>query len=374
MRSWSIITFQRRLGLRPVVVTSPKHGMGGKGVEVRDGIEHYRTRAVAGPPFVRELALMCRLAGQLTRVCRLEPVDLIHAHSPVLTGLPALWVGRRLGVPVVYESRAFWEDAAVDSGSYGKGSLRYRIVRALETFLFRRVDAAVTICEAMRRDLLGRGVPAARLHVVPNGVDVEWFRPSPYPSAERERLGLNEGLVFGFIGSFNRYEGLRFLLDTAPDLARRIPGARVLLVGSGPEEAALRAESRRLSGMVLMPGRVAHERVRGVYEALDVFVCPRLSSRLTELVTPLKPLEAMAMERPVLASDVGGLAELVQPGVTGLLFRSGSREDFLDQAVRAGHDHALRRRLGIAARAHLVEERSWASIVARYPGIYASAA
>ncbi len=378
-RSRSIVMFQRRLGLRPVVVTSPKHGSARNEVEQHDGISHHRTAAMTGSglsrtPFVRELLLMARLTKRVTQVARAEGSTLLHAHSPVLNGLPALWAGRRLGLPVVYEARAFWEDAAVDHGTYPEKSVRYRVARALETFLFRQADAVVTICEGMRSDLIARGVSRDRLSVVHNGVDTEWFHPMQRDPQISARLGLNGGPVFGFVGSFYRYEGLQFLLRAAPELIRRLPAARILLVGGGPDEDELRDLARPLGEAVAIPGRIPHAVIRQIYAAIDVFVCPRRRSRLTEMVTPLKPLEAMAMARPVLASDVGGLAELIQPEVTGLLFEADSPEAFVAQAVRTGKDRALQQRLGREARAYLVEHRSWERIISRYLEIYSRAA
>jgi PEP-CTERM/exosortase A-associated glycosyltransferase len=377
-RSRSIVTFQRALGLTPVVLTSSKHGSAADGLETHDGIPHYRTRPtdqtpLAALPFGRELLLMVRLTRRIREVAARERPAVLHAHSPLLNGLPALLAGRQLALPVVYEARAFWEDAAVDHGTYGSRSLRYRLGRALETLLFKTVDAGVTICEPMRRDLIARGVPAARLHVVGNGVDTSWFSPGAPDPALRAQLGLDGGPAFGFIGSFYQYEGLDVLLDTAPEVARQLPGARFVLVGTGPEETALRKAANALGGLVVMPGSVPHDRVRALYASLDVFVYPRRRSRLTELVTPLKPLEAMSMGRCVVASDVGGLAELIAPEITGLLFRAEARDDLVRQAVRAGSDRSLQERLGRSARAHLIEHRRWERLVDRYRAVYTAA-
>jgi PEP-CTERM/exosortase A-associated glycosyltransferase len=377
-RSRSIVMFQHRLGLRPVVLTSPKHGPSAEEVEVHDRIRHYRTPAGTGhrlarAPFVREIFLMLRLARRIAEVARREGATVLHAHSPLLNGVPALWAGRRLKLPVIYEARAFWEDAAVDHGTYSARSSRYRVARGLETFLFRNADAAVTICEGMRQDLIGRGIPPSRLHVVGNGVDTEWFRPTEPDPALATALKLDRGPVFGFIGSFYRYEGIDLLLDVVPELASRLPGARVLLVGGGPEEERLRARACGLADHVVMPGKMPHERIRQLYAAIDVFVCPRRRSRLTELVTPLKPLEAMSMSRLVLGSDVGGLAELIQPEVTGMLFEAERPHALVAQAVRAGSDPTLRHRLGQQAREHTTAHRSWERIVAGYHDIYATA-
>ena len=373
-RSRNIVVFQKAAGLSPVVLTSPKHGPAPAPREVLEGIAHYRTApdgsALTRVPYVAELALMARTARRIAAVARAESARVIHAHSPVLNGLPALWAGRRLGVPVVYEARAFWEDAAVDHGTTREGSARYRITRALETFLFRRAARVVTIARAMRGELIERGVDAGRISVVPNGVDVEWFAPRPPRPELRDRLGLHGGSVLGFIGSFYHYEGLSFLLEGMAALRQRFPRARLLLVGGGGEDRALRAQAATLGDGVVFAGQVPYARVRDFYPLVDVFVCPRRRMRLTELVTPLKPLEAMAMGQPILASDVGGHAELIQHDVTGILFPAESRERFVAEAERLLGDAELRARLGAQARAAVVERRTWPQVVDRYLAVY----
>jgi len=372
-RSLSIVQFQARLGLRPVVLTSPKHGGDSDGSETIEGLPYYRTgRAGGRVPVLRELRQMLRMASRIATVARVEGASLLHAHSPVLNGVPALWVGRRLGLPVVYEARGLWEDAAVDHGTTREGSVRYRLSRALEGWVFRKADGVVTICEGMRQDFIRRGVPPDRVVVVPNGVDVESFHPRARNENLARNLGLDGGPVFGFIGSFYRYEGLRFLAEAVPAIRRTLPKARFLLVGGGQEEPALRAMTADFGDAVIFAGRVPHQHIREFYSVIDVFVCPRRRMRLTELVTPLKPLEAMAMAVPVLASDVGGHAELIRHGETGLLFPAESMEGLVAAAVRLGSDVALGRRLGDSARAYVTRERTWARLVARYPDLYAA--
>ncbi len=370
-RSRSIVRFQSQLGLRPVVLTSPKHGSQREEVQTIDGLPYYRTGPTGGRlPFVRELRLMLKMSARIAAVVRAEQARVLHAHSPLLNGLPALWAGRRLGLPVVYEARAFWEDAAVDHGTTREGSLRYRLSRSLESWLFRNVDRVVTICEGMRREIIQRGVAPERVAVIPNGVDLEWFGPRSRNEHVAHALGLDGGLVFGFIGSFYRYEGLRFLLRAFPAVRQALPRARLLLVGTGEEEGVLRAIAAGLGDTVIFAGQVPHDRVREFYSVIDVFVCPRRRMRLTELVTPLKPLEAMAMGRPLLASDVGGLAELIQHDVTGLLFHAESRASLVAEAVRIGKDSGLRSSLGERARRHVERERSWKQIVSGYLTLY----
>jgi PEP-CTERM/exosortase A-associated glycosyltransferase len=370
-RSRSIVAAQKRLGLEPIVLTSPKQGTDRDGCDLVDGVRHYRTGRTRGRlPFARELLLMRRLASRIIQVARTEKSDVIHAHSPSLNGLPALWAGRRLGLPVIYEVRTFWEDAAVNNGSFGATSLRYRLSRRLETVVLRRAHRVVAICEGIRSEVISRGIPVSRVAVAPNAVDGEWLTSRVRASELAAQMGLGAGPVFGYIGSFSRYEGLLFLIEAMPDILVRFPGARLLLVGGGRDEEAVREAAQRAGVAVVMAGRVPQERVRDFYSLIDVFVLPRRRIRLTELVTPLKPLEAMALGIPVLASDIGGHAELVNDGETGLLFKAESSESLVEQASRLARDPALRAQLGAAGRRWVESERLWDRIVARYLPLY----
>jgi PEP-CTERM/exosortase A-associated glycosyltransferase len=317
---------------------------------------------------------MWKVAARLVDIARREKVEVVHAHSPLLNGLPAVLAGRRLGLPVVYEVRSFWEDAAVSHGSFREGSMRYRISRALDTLVLRRADRVVAICEGIRREVARRGVAAERIAVVPNGVEPEWLIPRARADRLASQLGIGQGPVFGYLGSFSFYEGLPFLVEAAPDFLGSSDDGRLLLVGGGRDEAPVRALARKAGGRVIVMGRVPQEQVPDIYTLLDVLVLPRRRMRLTELVTPLKPLEAMAMSRSVLASDVGGHAELIQDGTTGLLFEAESRDALVTRARALGSDSGLRERLGREARRYVSVDRNWDRLVARYLPVYSGAA
>ncbi len=377
-RSRNIIRFQQPLGIKPVVLTSPKQGSRRDDLEEIEGIRYYRT-GIPGSgilrkvPFIREAALMSSLARRIGQVARAEKIELIHCHSPVLNGLPALLVARRLGIPLVYEARAFWEDAAVDHGTCKEGSFRYRLSRGLETFLFRKADRVVTICEGMRKELVERGIAAERIEVVPNAVDVEAFLPQLRDQQLAATTGLNGGPVFGFIGSFYHYEGLKFLIESFPEIANGLKGAKLLLVGGGPEAGVLRSFAERFGDTVKFIGQVPHADVQKYYSIVDVLVYPRRSMRLTDLVTPLKPLEAMAMGKAVLASDVGGHKELIRHERTGILFSANSRENLIQEALRIGRDRQMRDSLGESARAFIMKERTWNRAVTTHVKLYSEA-
>ncbi len=369
-RTLSILREQHKLGWETVHLTTPKHGPTASMQEDVDGLTFYRTPSTAGAGLLTQMRLT---ANRLGEIIRMTKPDVIHAHSPVLNALPSLWVGRRQRLPVVYEMRASWEDAAVDHGTTVEGSLRYRLSRALETFALRQADQITTICEGLRGDIATRGVPDARITVIPNAVDAAMFRFGVEADPNlRRSLGLVGATVLGFAGSFYGYEGLDLLLEAARRMLPRHPNLRVLLVGGGPQEGNLKAQAAAagLQDRVIFTGRVAHADVQRYYELIDVLAYPRLPIRLTELVTPLKPLEAMAQGRMLVASDVGGHRELVRHEETGFLFRAGDAG-----ALEKALDDVLAQRerwpqIRLQARRFVELERTWTASVARYREVY----
>jgi PEP-CTERM/exosortase A-associated glycosyltransferase len=376
-RTLALLREQRALGWETWQLTSPKHTAGGESQdETVDGWHFFRTPTspLRLPlPVVNEVALMYRLAARMVEVVREVRPDLIHAHSPVLNALPAIKVAHHLGIPVVYEVRAFWEDAAVDHGTTSEGSLRYRLSRALETRALRRVDHIFTICEGLRRDITARAIPASRVTVIPNAVDTEVFGLQGRPDELlKSRLGLAGAEIVGFIGSFYAYEGLDLLLQALPRLLQQRPAARVLLVGGGPQAQALQEQARMLgvADKVVFAGRVPHDEVQRYYDLVDVLAYPRHSMRLTDLVTPLKPLEAMAQGKLLVASDVGGHRELIRHGETGWLFGAGQVDALADLLACVLAAPELAPGVRAAGRRYVEAERTWRGSVARYAPIY----
>jgi PEP-CTERM/exosortase A-associated glycosyltransferase len=316
---------------------------------------------------------MGAIESRLFELAKTLRPDVIHAHSPVLDAVPAIRVGRKQGIPVVYEIRAFWEDAAVDHGTTREGSLRYRLTRALETWAVKNADAVTVICEGLRQDLVARGIEPGKITVIPNAVDIDKFSVGGKADPElKMKLGLGTSRVLGFIGSFYAYEGLDLLLDALPAILKQMPDVKVLLVGGGPQELALKQQVMALDvkERVIFTGRVPHGEVNRYYDLIDVLVYARHPMRLTELVTPLKPLEAMAQGRLMVASDVGGHKELIDDGKTGVLFRAGQADDLASKVVGLLQDESGWDGMKRNGRAFVESERNWAASVARYRGVY----
>ncbi|APR84613.1 Glycosyl transferase, group 1 [Minicystis rosea] len=377
-RSAAILEHQAAIGMSPRALTGVRQG---GGPELIRGIEYQRTdppdllALLDRAPVARETVEMATLGRRIMAAHRASPVDVIHAHSPILCGIPAHLAARRLGLPSVYEIRAFWEDAAEQRGRGRPGSARYTTIRTLETAVCRSVDAVVTICEGLRRDLVARGIPDDRMFVVPNGVDTERFVARPRDPDLEERLGFRNKTVVAYIGTLFRFEGVPLLLSALGRLLDARDDVRGLIVGHGEAEADVHAavENLGLGGRVAVIGKAQPDEVARYYSLADILCYPRARHRITELVTPLKPLEAMSMGKAVVASDVGGLRELVTNEETGLLFKAGDAEALAGVLARVIGDNDLRRRLNTRARAHVVAERSFRSIAARYVEVYAAA-
>lgn len=374
-RTRALMKAQAAKGWAVAGVTGVRHPEPGPDGETVDGLTFYRTPPIAPARApIREWREIGALAKRVEALANEWKPDVLHAHSPVLDGLAALRVGKKLGIPVIYEIRAFWEDAAVGNGTGREGSLRYRLTKHLETHAVKSADAVAVICEGLRGDLIARGIDPDKITVSPNGVDLDLFGdPPPRDDALAETLGLAaDDAVIGYIGSFYDYEGIDDLIAAMPALVAVQPRARLLLVGGGPMEAALKAQaaSSPAAAQIHFVGRVPHTEVERYYSLIDILAYPRKKMRLTDLVTPLKPLEAMAQGKLVAASSVGGHRELIEDGVTGTLFAPDDPAAIADALARLLENRAMWTERRRTARIFVETHRNWSSNILRYEPVY----
>lgn len=374
-RTRAILKAQQVMGLEVRGVTGLRHGGDGDDAsEAVDGLTFYRTAGQPGAvPLVREWSEIAALAERIVAVAQEWRPDVLHAHSPALCGLAAVRAGRRLGIPVVYEIRAFWEDAAVGNGTGREGSAKYWLTRVLENDVVAAADRVVTICEGLRADLVARGFAREKISIMPNGVDMQMFGEAlPRDTALAQDLGLGEGPVIGFLGSFYPYEGLDDLIAAMPAIVAAVPDARLLMVGGGPAEAGLRAQAAAspVAQAIRFVGRVPHHEVDRFYSLVHVVCYPRKGMRLTDLVTPLKPLEAMAQGKLVSASAVGGHRELIEDGVTGTLFAPDDPAALARALSGLLADRSGWNQRRDTARRFVREHHDWALNVRRYDPVY----
>jgi glycosyltransferase involved in cell wall biosynthesis len=314
-----------------------------------------------------------RYIGHVDTMARDLRPAILHAASNFVHGVTANVVAARLGVPSVYEVRGLWELTALARHPGRLDSDLHAMWTRMETEVATGATAVVAITAALKAELVARGVPDERITVVPNAVDTRRFTAREPDQALAAELGLQGRTVIGYVGSLTDYEGLDHLLEAAAWLEDRRGGDfGVLIVGDGPALPGLRkqADALRLGDLVAFTGRVPHDQVERYYSLIDIAPFPRKPLRVCELVSPLKPFEAMAMSKVVAVSSVAALAEIVTDDVTGLVYRKGDVDDLARVLDRLLDDGALRARLGQAAAAWVRRERDWGSICRRLTDLY----
>ncbi len=373
-RAQQIISNQKTMGFVPIVVTSDRHEPEHVGnVEEIDGIVYYRSKKnsnLTNISILRDMITVKSLIQILSIVIEKEKPDILHAHSPLLNGYAALKAAHKYELPLVYEIRALWEDAAVDQGKMTENSLKYNLIRFLETRLAHKVDRVVVIAGQLKKEFIQRGIEKKKIFVVPNGVNVDKFKiPEQKNQKLVKRFNLTDKIVLGFIGSFYYFEGLEFLVQAFSKINN--DNLILMLVGSGERFTNVQQLVRKLgiNDRVILPGRVDHEDVEKYYSIMDVMVYPRLSKRITELVTPLKPLEAMAMGKCILASDVGGHKELIDGH--GVFFKKEDPNDLVQtlKGIIYGDLHSCRQ-TAREARQYVSTMKTWKKHVEVYRTVY----
>jgi PEP-CTERM/exosortase A-associated glycosyltransferase len=381
IRARAIVDFQKRSGLEPAVVTGPIFPSKNPSVTLEhfDGVPYYRTNHIPAPASAKsKLAsyglramMFSRYRRAVLDIAERERPDVIHAHSSYANAYAAFPAARRLGIPLVYEVRTLWGESAVIEDGLRHNSLKHRLVWQLELGAMRGADLVVPIARGIRSELVRRGIPSSKLEVVPNGVDSTRFIPGVRDAARALAAGVDGSFVLGFVGSIRRLEGLTTLLAALAICRGQGRNMRLVVVGEGPERKVLQAEAERLGLTgVTFTGNVPHTDVASWYSIMDVLVYPRMRAVINERVTPLKPLEAMALGKVCVGSDVGGLTELIHDGETGVVFRADDAGDLAAKLMGLMDDRSRMERLRHTALEFVRRERDWRSIVPRYLELY----
>lgn len=335
----------------------------------------YRLKKLPLPPIKHighRLAARLLLEWKLREIFRHHPIDLVHAHMPYLQALPALQYARRHAVPSLYEVRGVWEDSAVAEDKISAQSKKYRRRRSNEDCAMRSADRVVVLSEALRREVIGRGIPDEKVTLVSNGVDCEAFRPQPRSQRLIERFGLQGKCVLGYLGTLRKLEGIQTVFPVLAKLIQQKEKLVFLIVGFGEYEPQLRQCVRelQLEKAVIFAGAVPPQEAGEYYSAMDLVLFPRLRLRVTELVTPLKPLEAMAMEKCVLGSRVGGLEEYLIEGENASLFEPGDEKEMAEKILLFARNPEARLRLGEKARRWVEQNKDWKVLAQKYFNLY----
>ena len=338
-------------------------------VDSIDGIAYNRT-------------LYPKRAGMTAREYMLAAADAIEVklreHRPALvmaasnhvTGLPALIAARRAGLPFIYEVRGLWEITRMSRENEFQDKAAFHVQKILEASVASGADRVFTLTEGMRQELIERGVPKDKIDLLPNSCDPVRFHPIDKDQNLTMSLGLPTGVpVIGYVGTFVDYEGLEDLAEACALLKQRGVEFRLLMVGNenasgqdrGPISARIIdvAAMNQFSEWLIMPGRVPHEEVEKYYSLIDIAPFPRKPWPVCEMVSPMKPLEALAMEKALVVSSVRALAEMIEHEKTGLVFEKGDIHSLADTLNRLIQSNDLRKTLGEQGRKWVQSERTW---------------
>ncbi len=306
---------------------------------------------------------MTEAVAACAEAIRRENPAVVHAASNYVTALPALIAARRAGLPFVYEVRGFWEITRTSRDEEFSNTPKFRTMKLFESVLTSAADHIITLTSGMREEMVGQGVPAEKISIAYNGVDADLFQPRPRDEKLAAELRIGpETNVIGYVGSLIDYEGLDDLLTAAAELKKTGKDFKLLMVGDGSAAPSLRqlAVTLEIQDRVIFTGRVPREQVAAYYSLIDIAPFPRKPWNVCELVSPLKPFEAMALEKLVVASDTKGLAESINDGNNGLLFRKGDVGSLTTTLAKA-FDRGLRDSIGTLARQWAIEHRTWDS-------------
>ena len=326
-----------------------------------DGVTYHRILDISRNDMSEEAYLRACAEAWETIILQVRP-SVVHAASNYVTALPALIAAKKTGVSFVYEVRGFWEVTRSSRDKSFMNTAKYRYMALFEKVVCDQADKVITITTPMKKELMHRGLPEEKISIAFNSVDVERFVPVPRDEALAEKLSIaGDCPVIGYVGSIVDYEGLDDLITAAAALKQEGLKFRLLLVGDGAvfEELHRQVEELSLEDIVIMPGRVPHEQVESYYSLVHIAPFPRKPWEVCELVSPLKPFEAMAQQKAVVVSSTEALREIVRHGENGMIFEKGNVVSLQNVLRELLTDADLCARLGQNARNWVMQERTW---------------
>lgn len=301
--------------------------------------------------------------------------SVVMAASNHINAIPAMIAAKKLGISFYYEVRGFWEITRISREPKFEQTKSFAKLVEYEKFAAQNADHVFTLTNPMREELERRGVSPNKITLVPNSCDPSRFIPRLRDRDLAQKYDIKEGTpVIGYIGTFAQYEGLNDLVKACALLKKRGHNFKLLLVGgenaSGNDQGLITEEIIQISndsnllGDIIMPGRIPHEQVEAHYSLIDIAPFPRKPQPVTEMVSPMKPLEALAMQKAVVASSVRALSEMIEDGKTGLLFKKGDVEDLTSSLEKLICNPGMRNRLGKEGRKWIEKERHWNLVTA----------
>jgi len=381
IRGKYIVENQKINGLDPFVITSPNQLCKNFYEKIND-IEYFRihpdkigwiTKKISLKiPFFWRYPFRHKYKKHCIAVLNQQKCDIIHAHEVFNVSQVAWQISRIFQKKLVYEMRGLVTDSEVANRNLKRNSFKYKFDKWEKFSVMKKADAVIAISENLKKEVLKKGIKEEKIFVVPNGVDINKFHPIAKNRELIKKYNLDDFLVAGYIGSIRKLEGLALVINAFSEISRLKPNMKLIIVGNGPERNNLIALAARnnITDKVIFTGRIEHEQILQYYSIIDILVFPRIKEKVNEIVTPLKPLEAMAAEKCVLSSDVGGLKELMKNNETGVFFRAGDANDFIEKLLSLAGNDKMRLNLGRTARKWVCESRDWNKVTKIYRKIY----
>lgn len=376
IRTRDLLMSQKEIGMFPFVISSPfQNGINEDAdIDVINGVTHYRTynnnenhlvsEGVSGlKKKTSKFFSVFKFYKSCFNIIKEEQPHIIHAHATFYCALTALFLSKKFNIPVIYEVRSLWEEREKKQAKSFLKRIVLKAITNLETFCMRKADKVIVINKELEKEISLRGVK--NISIIPNGVNTSLINVQ-----STEKIGITEDIVFGYVGSISPIEGLDLLAKASKELESENLNFSVRIYGDGVFLEPLKQLVRQLDlKNFYFLGKLKSEKISEAYRTIDVIVNPRLKSKISDTVTPLKPLEAMAYKKLVIASNVGGMRELIDDNINGLLFDSDnltSLKKVLKQVIEKGIDNEIVDN-GFS---HVLNNKSWKQNAKKYFNIY----
>jgi glycogen synthase len=378
-RTRDILNCQKHIGIKPIVITSPfQKGLNKNyGVENIYGVPHFRTYSGKLNEQVKEdtknifinIKKFFRIISFKRKILKLvlkEKPDILNAHAMFFCAYPTILIGKKMQLPVFYEVRSLWEERRKDFGSFNiLRKIEFMVLRKIETYCINNANHIVVINENLKQDIIKRGILEDKITVIGNAVDIDFLERQRTRMSKEKR----DSITFGYVGSISPIEGLDSLIEL---FKTNFEKNRLLIYGRG-KESYINNLKIQISDYdnIEYRGEIDRNEIFRAYENIDIIVNPRVKLKITDTVTPLKPLEAMAIGKIVIASNVGGMKELIDNDINGFLFEADSINE-LERCIKKILNLSLSEKQTIISNAisFIKSERLWSINAFKYKEIY----
>ncbi|MGA1875368.1 MAG: glycosyltransferase family 4 protein [bacterium] len=372
-----IIKLQKDFGLNPVVITSPSHALVSNPIELIEGVFHYRTFLPEestpprrGCPFLKERLSIVSLGQAIYRVASKQKIDVIHVHSPAFNGIAALEAGQKRNIPLLYEIHDFGEKGLPKHAPGMREPVTQALRKGLDRYLCQQAGAVVITEKGLRERMIEEEISEEKIYTVSYGDDSSLLKPIQNEEEIQKRYNLQNSPVIGFIGSLFNHEGADCLLQAFLKVREKIPETKLLLIDDGHGLPKARAAWHDVSGHIIYVGQVKQKDIQRYYSLIDVLVYPQLKMNTGEDSSIQQPMEAMALGKAIIASDMSSLRKLIIDKKTGLLFKAGDISDLAGKCLKLVINKHLRQTLGDCARFQMAQDRKWLQVMAQYLRAY----